>query len=208
MQLYSVSEEQRRPRPPQIGSNIHARRLRRGLTLQDLADETGVSRAMISEIERGSKNPTVRIALQLAAGLGCTVSELLGEHKRDQDSALVLRRDQHRILLEPGSGVERHVLSAAFDRRGITVAQYVIPVRQMTGAFPSHPPGTWAHLTVLQGTLDCCLDGGKGDIRLREGDSVEFRADVAYGFKNPGRRPCELLLILDAGARPLLPDMG
>jgi len=92
VQLYSVSEEQRRPRRPEIGGNIHARRLRRGLTLQDLADETGVSRAMISEIERGSKNPTVRIALQLAAGLGCTVSELLGEHKREQDSALVLRR--------------------------------------------------------------------------------------------------------------------
>lgn len=208
VQVYSQAEERGRPRRRGIGGNVYARRLRRGLTLQDLAERTGVSRAMISEIERGGKNPTVRVALQLAAGLGCTVSELLGERLRDEGGARVLRREQRRVLLDPGSGVERHLLSAAFDRRGITVARYVIPARQTTGTFPSQPPGTWAHLTVLQGTLDCRLDGTGSDLHLEAGDTVEFRADVAYGFENRGRRPCELLLIVDAGARPALPYMS
>ena len=155
-------------------------------------------------------------------------------HERVSRTLERFARDARRDRAVPGRGghllverVERaqvrHVLLGAVAEAGPEVGRghlearhleafvretYVLPARQMTGTFPSHPPGTWAHLTVLQGTLDCCLDGGKGDIRLQEGDSVEFRADVAYGFKNPGRRPCELLLILDAGARPLLPDMG
>lgn len=208
MHLYSLSDERRRPRTPGIGGSVHARRLRHGLTLQELADRSGVSRAMISEIERGSKNPTVRVAQQLAAGLGCTVSELLGERLRQQNGVRVLRREQRRVLLEPGSGVERHPLSTALDRRGITVARYVIPARRKTGTFPSQPPGALAHLTVLQGSVDCCLDGTDGDLHLEAGDAAEFRADVDYAFANPGRRPCEFVLILDAGARPLLPYMS
>jgi transcriptional regulator with XRE-family HTH domain len=207
VQVYSQGEE-KRPRRQGIGGNVYARRLRRGLTLQDLAERSGVSRAMISEIERGSKNPTVRVALQLAAGLGCTVSELLGERPHEEEGTRVLRRDQRRVLLDPGSGVERHLLSDAFDRRGITVARYLIPARQKTGAFPSQPPGTWAHVTVLRGTVDCCLDGTGPDLHLEAGDAVEFSAEVAFGFENPGRRPCELLLIVDAGAGPPLPYVG
>jgi transcriptional regulator with XRE-family HTH domain len=191
-----------------LGGNVHVRRLRQGMTLQELADRTGVSRAMISEIERGTKNPTVRVALQLASGLDCTVSELLQERAPRERRAQVLRRDRERVLVHPGSGVERHLLSTAFDRRGITIARYVVPGRRKTALPPSRPAGAWAHLTLLQGNLDCHLDGADSDVHLEAGDALEFRADSAYTFENPGRRSCELLLIVDAGARPALAYMS
>lgn len=205
-QVYSLKEDRRPPlrQAEEIGGNVHARRLRRGFTLQSLADRSGVSRAMISEIERGSKNPTVRLAVQLAAGLGCTVSELLGEQDPPDVAPLVLRRNKRRVLMETGSGIERHVLSSALEGRGIQVVKYVIPAHQATGVLPPQSTGTWAHVTVLQGSLDCSLGTAERELRLESGDSVEFRADVRYGFRNPGRRGCQFFLIIDSRARPPL----
>ncbi len=63
----------------QLGQNIRQRRKELGLTLDALSERSGVSRAMISEIERSCKNPTINVLVQIANGLGCTVSTLIEE---------------------------------------------------------------------------------------------------------------------------------
>jgi transcriptional regulator with XRE-family HTH domain len=63
----------------ELGNNIRARRTEHGMTLDALAEKSHVSRAMLSDIERDAKSPTIRVITQIAAGLGCTISELLGE---------------------------------------------------------------------------------------------------------------------------------
>ncbi|CAA9452388.1 MAG: Transcriptional regulator, Xre-family with cupin domain, partial [uncultured Rubrobacteraceae bacterium] len=57
-------------------------RRERGLTLEELAGRSGVSRAMISKLERGEKNPTLVVAAKVAEGLGITLSQLMGIEER------------------------------------------------------------------------------------------------------------------------------
>src|SRR3712207_9229504 len=65
-----------------LGGRVRELRRRRGLTLEDLAGLSGVSRAMISKLERGEKNPTLVVAARLAEGLGVTLSRLRSEERR------------------------------------------------------------------------------------------------------------------------------
>ena len=64
---------------PDVGAQIRARRQQQGLTLDALAQRSGVSSAMLSEVERSVKNPTVKLAWQIARALGCSLTELLDE---------------------------------------------------------------------------------------------------------------------------------
>ena len=114
-----------------LSARIRERRLALGLTLEGLAERTGVSRAMLSDIERGRKNPTVKLLAAIAEGLGCTVSALLGEDGGAPAEAItVVRRDERRRLVDPRSGVERHVLAPALLQRGVEVIWYEIPPGQ------------------------------------------------------------------------------
>ena len=184
-----------------LGGSIRARRTALGLNLDALADRSGVSRAMLSDIERGAKNPTVKVVSQIAAGLGCTVSDLLGEPAPGAPDALqVVRQGERRVLIDPQSGVERHLLAPAFVRRNLEIVWYSIPPGQSTGAFPPHPAGTAEHLTVVEGQLRCRL--GTEEVLLAAGDSLFFPADVAHAFANPGAVPCHYFLVIDSRRGP------
>jgi transcriptional regulator with XRE-family HTH domain len=178
-----------------LSTRIRERRLALGLTLEGLAERTGVSRAMLSDIERGRKNPTVKLMAGIAEGLGCTVSALLGEGDGAPTEAIsVVRRDERRTLVDPRSGVERQVLAPALLQRGVEVIWYAIPPGQETGAFPPHRPGVEEHITVVEGRLRCTLAGR--ELTLETGDSVTFRADIVHNFANAGPAPCRYLLII------------
>lgn len=179
------------------GSNIRKRRTAGGLTLDALSRESGVSRAMLSDIERSAKSPTIRVLAQIAAGLGCTLSELLGETRAEQHGTVeVIKENEQQVLIDRRSGVERHLLSPSFLRRGIEVVMYVIPTSRGTGAFPPHMPGVLEHITVVTGHLHCTL--GDTQVTLEKGDSLSFFADVAHTFENVGSIPCYYFLIIDS----------
>lgn len=182
-----------------LGNEIRSRRVAAELTLDALAARSGVSRAMLSEIERGTKNPTIRVLAQVAEGLGCTVSQLLGDPAPPAAALEVVRAAARRSLLDPDSGVERGQLAPALMRRGLEVVWYDLPPGQETGEFPPHRPGVEEHLTVVRGRLDCRI----GDRRcsLAAGDALWFRADVPHAFRNPGSEPCSYLLLIDSGDR-------
>ncbi len=165
-----------------------------GLTLEALAERTGVSRAMLSDIERGVKNPTLKVVCQIAEGVGCTVSQLLGEQLTD--TIRVLRKAERQTLLDPQTGVERHLLAPALVQRGIEVLWYMIPPGQSTGVFPAHRPGVVEQLTVVQGQLRCSLHDQEE--RLEAGDSLFFPANLPHCFSNPGAEPCCYFLVIDS----------
>ena len=180
----------------ELGGNIRARRTELGMTLDALAEKSSVSRAMLSDIERGAKSPTVRTLSQIATGLGCTVSELLGESSpQPKESVQVLRKSQRQILVEPQSRVERHLLSPSLVRQGLEVNWLVVPPGQHTGIFPAQPPGTIEHITVVRGVLHCHL--GANEVVLEEGDSATFPADIEHSFTNREKKPTRCLLLLD-----------
>jgi transcriptional regulator with XRE-family HTH domain len=184
----------------ELGANIHTLRTDQGLTLEALAEKSGVSRAMLSDVERGAKSPTVRIVAQIAQALDCTVAHLLGEPPPvpHQPAVQVVRRKERTVTVEPRTDVERHLLAPSFVRRGVEVLMYAIPGNSRT-SLPVQPPGAEAHLTVTRGMLVCKL--GAQEVKLDDGDSVQFDADVEQTFINNEKKPCRFFMVVDA-ARP------
>jgi len=179
-----------------FAGTVARRRREAGLTLEDLSRSSGVSRTMLSEVERGQKSPTIRVACQIAEGLGCTVSELLGEPA--EAHVTILRRRDRNKFTDPSSGVERHVLSTSLAARSLEVVWYVIPAGRATGEFPPHRPGVVEHVTVVSGKVEVRI--GQERLVLSAGDSATYPADVTHQFRALVRRKCEILLLIDSSA--------
>src|SRR5215210_298547 len=88
----------------ELGGRVRELRRERGLTLEALAERSGVSRAMISKVERGEKNPTLVVAVKVAEGLGVTLSELLGVEERRE--VVVVPRERRMVMRDPETGFE------------------------------------------------------------------------------------------------------
>src|SRR3712207_6195178 len=118
----------------QLGARVKELRRRRGLTLDVLAQRAGVSRAMISKIERGEKNPTLVVAAKVAGGLGVSLSELLTAEERRE--IVVIPREGRMTVRDPETGFERQLLSPTFGGRGVEFVRNVVPHGSTSGAFP------------------------------------------------------------------------
>jgi transcriptional regulator with XRE-family HTH domain len=166
------------------------------LTLDDLAAASGVSRSMLSEVERGSRVPTVIVLDRIATGLGTSIARLL----RDELPArtVLLRRDEQDVVHDP-AGWERRVLSPVLPGVEFEFMRTTIGAAVDAGVFRPHGPGSREYLAVETGSLRLSLDGE--DIELRSGDSVFYAGDCDHGFANPGADPCIYYLAMDlAGA--------
>src|SRR3954469_3830708 len=95
-----------------LGPRVRELRRGRGLTLEELAERAGVSRAMISKLERGEKNPTLVVAAKLAEGVGVTLSQLVGMEERRE--VVVVPREKRMVVRDPETGFERQLLSPSF----------------------------------------------------------------------------------------------
>src|SRR5918992_2614175 len=100
-----------------LGGRVRELRRRRGLTLEELAERSGVSRAMISKLERGEKNPTLMVAAKLAEGLGVTLSQLVGMEERRE--VVVVPREGRMGMRDPETGFERQLISPNFVGRRV-----------------------------------------------------------------------------------------
>lgn len=178
----------------ELGEAIRDRRGELGLTLEGLAERAGVSRAMLSEIERGVKTPTIRTLSQIAAGLGTTVGQLIGEAPaRDELQPDVLRLAERPTLVEPRTGIVRQMLAPALQPAGLAIAWWIIPPGQRTEPASGPHPRRALHITVIQGTLRCAL--GHQEIALAAGDSLTFTDDTLLTFHNPDAEACHFLLV-------------
>jgi transcriptional regulator with XRE-family HTH domain len=176
----------------QLGRRLRNERRRRGHTLEDLAAASGVSRSMLSEVERGSRVPTVLVLDRIATGLGTSIARLL----RAEQSArtVVLRRDQQDVARDP-SGWERRVLSPVLPGVEFEFMRTTIGPGVDAGVFQPHGPGSREYLAVESGVLRLSLDGD--DVELREGDSVFYAGDCHHGFANPGRKATVYYLAME-----------
>lgn len=175
----------------QIGQNIRRKRLDMGLTQSELADRSGVSKAMICDVEADKKNPTIKVVGQLAAGLDCTISDLLD--LEDRPRFVPCRRDQHRVLVDPETGIERRLHSPVLVRRGVEILEYVYPPGTGMADFPPHPSGTIEHATVLEGRARVIV--GEDSIDLDADDSVTYEADREHGAINLGEGVTRVLFV-------------
>jgi transcriptional regulator with XRE-family HTH domain len=176
----------------QLGARVKEFRRRRGLTLEDLAERAGVSRAMISKVERGEKNPTLVVTAKVAEGLGVTLSELLGEEERRE--VVVVPRERRMVMRDPETGFERQLLSPTFGGRGVEFVRNVVPHGSTSGGFPPHRRGVEEYVVVEKGRLRAIIRGEEH--LLEEGDALYFEADVSHRFDNVGDRECSYYLVV------------
>jgi transcriptional regulator with XRE-family HTH domain len=177
-----------------LGERVRALRRERGLTLNLLAERSGVSRAMISKLERGEKYPTLVVAAKVAAGLEMSLSQLIGVEERRK--VVVVPRDRRMVMRDSVTGFERQLLSPSFGGRGIEFLRNVVPEDSTSGDFPPHRRGVEEYVVVERGRLRAVLGGE--EYLLEEGDALYFEADVAHRFENAGEGGCSYYLVIDS----------
>jgi len=160
---------------------IHELRARRGWTQDALADRAGVSKAMISKVERGENNPTVVVAAKIAAALGLTMSQLIGADERRR--ALRLPKEQRVTFRDAATGIEQR-LFPAFGGSAVGIMQVVMPAGSSSGDLAPHLTPMEIYLLVEHGAVRVTLGAESYD--LAEGDAFYFVADVPHRFDNIG----------------------
>jgi transcriptional regulator with XRE-family HTH domain len=183
-----------------IGPRVRALREAMDLSLRDLAERSGVSAPMLSQVERGETSPTLQIASRIAAGLELRLSQLL---RLDEAGAVtIVRAGERRRGGSPRAGHRVEVLTAPLPGQRAELSRHVLAPGAQTGGPgdpPMHEPGSRETAVVLEGELTLVLDGVRHD--LREGDSVTFDADLSHHFANEGDSTTRFLAVIAAGLR-------
>jgi transcriptional regulator with XRE-family HTH domain len=177
-----------------IGSRVRELRRSKGFTLEVLAERSGVSRAMISKIERGEKNPTLVVAAKIAEGFGITLSQLVGIEERRE--VIVVPKERRMVMRDPATGFERQLLSPTFGRKGVEFIRNMVPEGSTSGEFPPHKRGVVEYVVVERGSLKAIL--AEEEYLLEEGDAIYFEADVPHRFENAGDGECSYYLVIDS----------
>jgi transcriptional regulator with XRE-family HTH domain len=181
-----------------IGPRVRALREGMDLSLRDLAERSGVSAPMLSQVERGETSPTLNIAERIASGLDLTLSQLL---RLDEAPHIVVTRAGERRRRER-RGHRTEELTPPLPGQRADVSIHKLEPGASTGRPgdpPLHEPGARETAVVLEGSVSLLIDDQRHD--LEGGDSVTFDADLPHHFMNEGELPAELLAVVAAGLR-------
>ena len=183
-----------------LGLRIRALREAMDLSLRDLAQRSGVSAPMLSQVERGETSPTLQVASRIAAGLELRLSQLL---RLDEDGAVtVVRRSERRKGPAGATGHSYEVLTPPLPGQRTEVSMHTLAAGASTGGRgdpPMHEPGSREVALIQAGTVILHCDGQRHE--LRSGDCVTFDADLPHRFENPGEDEAVLLAVVSAGLR-------
>ena len=197
MDTVSIMEETASDLNQRIAERVRELRAARGLSLEAVAGKSGVSRSMISLIERGESSPTAVVLEKLAAGLGVMLASLF-----DAPAAAprtpggpVARRDDQPQWQDPASGYRRRNVSPP----GVPQPMQIVEVHFPPGgrvAFETGVRDIRVHqqVWVLEGTIDITL--GVERHRLREGDCLAMQLDRPTMFHNPTRKPVRYAVVI------------
>ena len=179
--------------PPEVGATLQKMRLARGLTLEDLSRAAGVSKSMLSQIEREKANPTIAVAWRLSNALGVGIGELLSNEAKEEEAIRIL--DAHETPTLPGdhAGYTLRILglmelAGKFEWYELTLAPGGELVSQ------PHDPGAMEHLTLLHGGMEVEVDGNKRKLKL--GGTARYHADRSHAIRNLGKTEAKALMVV------------
>ena len=182
-----------KPQPPRVGAALAGLRQAQGLSLDELSRRAGVSKSMLSQIERHQANPTVAVVWRLATALGVGVGELLGDARPAAPLLATVPAHATPSLASPDGKCELRILgpielAGQFEWYALTVQP------GGTLASQAHEPGSREHLSVQAGTLE--VRAGAESARLRHGETARYAVDVVHSIHNPGRGVAQALLVV------------
>ncbi|EEA00208.1 transcriptional regulator, XRE family [Burkholderia sp. H160] len=181
--------------PPRVGEQIQRLRAERRMTLDDLSRAAGVSKSMLSEIERDKANPTIAVAWRLTNALGVSLDSLFAQPKPPEVIAVsgphdipTLSGHDAKYQLRVWGPIE---LAGKFEWYELTL--------QAGGALVSnaHEPGTREHLTVLHGSIE--IEAAGATKRLKVADTARYVADEPHAIRNVGKGEAKALLVVIHG---------
>ena len=187
--------------PNPIGPRIRALRDAMALSLRDLAQRSGVSAPMLSQVERGETSPTLAIAERIAAGLDLRLSQLLRLDEAGQ-VAIVRAAERRPGTSDPASGHSAEILTPPLPGQRAELSRHVLAPGAVTGGPgdpPMHEPGSRETALVQAGSVVLQIDGERHD--LSAGDCVTFDADLPHHFENPGSGEASFYAVVAAGLR-------
>lgn len=163
-----------------VAENVRALRRARGMSLDELAQASGVSRAALSQIETSKVNPTIGLLWKVAVGFGIPFSELIGESRA---TASILRRTDAQVLRSTDGKFHSRPLAPAGANPLIELYELRLAPRARHAA-EAHAAGTREIVIVLGGALR--LTTGGESFEIGPGDSLLFAADQPHVYENPG----------------------
>jgi transcriptional regulator with XRE-family HTH domain len=181
----------RMPRPPgddvgaaamakQVATNLREMRKARGLSLDQLAVASGVSRAALSQIETQRTNPSLGVLWKIAAGLGVHFAELVGVAAQH---VAILRRNEAQVLLSSDGTLESRPLTPSGASPWTEAYELNLAAHGRHLSEP-HAAGTREVVVVLDGLLRMRVGDEAHD--LGKGDAISFLADQPYVYENVG----------------------
>lgn len=186
------------PEPPPVGKALAQLREQHGLSLDELSRRAGVSKSMLSQIERAQANPTVAVVWRLANALGVAIADLLAGPGQAQPPVIELVGAHATPSMgHADQGASLRILgpidlAGRFEWYELSLAPGGALVSQ------AHEPGSREHLTVQAGQVE--VTAGTAVQRVKPGETARYAADQPHAIRNLGRTAANALLaVVHAG---------
>ncbi len=176
--------------PPEVGAALRRLRHERGLSLEELSQASGVSRAMLNQIELGRSTPTVTVVWKIAQALGVPFTALLGEP--ETESQLLRARDAKWIRSRDGQYASRALFLPG--RRGEVEFYELWFAPGSDQKYAPHDPGTTESIVVASGSL--VVTTGAEQVTLQAGDALTYPADRRHRYQNASASETRLYCVI------------
>ena len=183
---------------PKIGRKVLRLRQAYKMSLDDLAAKSGVSKSVLSQIERDQNNPTLSTIYRICKALHITVEEIVRE---ETDPRIFDKLSEHNtpVIKSDDGRCELRILGPITT---VNWLQWYDITVESGGELVSdpHDPGTLENLTVLEGELE--VDTGDSKERVCQGETLRYPADDRHVVRNPGNKPARATMVVVLG-RPI-----
>lgn len=178
--------------PAIVGQNLRRLRIRQGHSLERLAKQSGVSRAMLGQIETGKSAPTIGTLWKVATALGVPFARLIATEQAHHP--YVLRRKDAKLLSSnQGQFTSRALFPFDGERQVEFYELHLAPLHREDA--DRHADGTRENIVVARGAVEITV-GSERPVVLTEGDAILFDADVPHSYRNLGTDDAVLYLVM------------
>ena len=182
-----------RPETPgeRLARRVKQLRRERHWSLEKLALACGVSRSMLSQIERMEASPTLAVTSAIADGFGLTLGELVDEPGAKPSLHVTRAGDEKSMLRHDTTCAIRALTPLRFEGDLELYEVRLEPGQELRSA--AHKPGTREIVVVTEGSVS--VESGNESVLLAPGDCVSYRADIAHAIANRGTTHSSVLLV-------------